>query len=277
MFRLLMLLLSLCALACTATMSGPQVTDFAPLSVAASDELSRQIKTLSETVKVDAYEANVFVAPDGRSLPYRLLRPAANPTNHPRRLVVMFHGSGAIGTDNRSQVGALAKSWATDDVQRRFGAYVLVPQFPTRSSNYKIGPDALPYSEGTELLGTAAALVQHIRATEQIPPENTYAIGFSMGGSAIWNVLRDHPGLFARAAIVGGVPPADAARVAGRTPLLLVHGDADTENPFAAAWNVFLNAHGPLEFWRFRGLEHDFPPELITTDRLREWLFTERR
>jgi predicted peptidase len=45
--------------------------------------------------------------------PYRILRPAelAGGRTHP--LVVLFHGSGAIGTDNISQVGPLAKSWAS--------------------------------------------------------------------------------------------------------------------------------------------------------------------
>jgi predicted peptidase len=227
---------------------------------------------VSATIPADTFEANVFQSSSGVTLPYRLLRPAGGPADGPYPLVVIFHGSGAIGTDNRSQIGAVAKSWATDDARRELPAFVLVPQFPARSANYTIGADSLPYSEGTALLGAGVELIHHIRATENVDRERTWAVGFSMGGSAIWNVLRGEPGLFARAVIVGGVPAADAVRAIGNTRVLLVHGDEDTENPFAAAWNVYLASNGTIDFWRFPGLGHEFPPELITSGRIREWL-----
>jgi predicted peptidase len=276
-FRLLLPLLSLFVLSCAGATFRPHVTDFAPLSPAASEEASRQIRIMSEAVPLETYEAHVFQARNGLALPYRFLRPGHGHENHPRRLVVIFHGSGAIGTDNRSQVGPLARSWATAGVRKRFGAVVLIPQFPARSANYRLGSDSLPYSEGTELLSAAIDLVQHIRTTENVASEDTFAIGFSMGGSAVWNVLRDHPRLFARAVIIAGVPTAGAPSTLGSTRVLLVHGDADTENPYTAAWNVFVHSKGAIDFWRFRGLGHEFPHKLITTDRIREWLFVSRR
>ncbi len=272
-FRVLTPLLLVGVISCTATTAPPRAIEFAPLSPAESDEALRRIESISADVPVETYEADVFRASGGVTVPYRLLRPSADAARGPHPLVVIFHGSGAIGTDNRSQVGALARSWATGEVRRRFPAFVLIPQFAARSANYTTGPDSLPYSEGTELLAAAVELVHHIRAAENVSRENTYAVGFSMGGSAIWNVLRLEPGLFARAVIVGGVPTRDAPGTAGATRVLLVHGDKDTENPFAAAWNVFVRSKGGIELWRFRGLGHDFPPALIATDRIREWLF----
>lgn len=204
------------------------------------------------------------------SLPYRLLRPdpAAGPGPHP--LIVIFHGSGAIGNDNRAQIGPVAKSWVTAEMRRRFPAYVLIPQFPARSANYTPGADGLPVSHGTPLLAAALELVRDVRAKENV--SETYAIGWSMGGSALWNALAAQPGLFSRAVIVGGVPPADALRAAGSARVLLVHGDQDTENPFDAARRVHEASRGTIELWRYPGLGHEFPPDLIATPRMAEWL-----
>jgi predicted peptidase len=186
--------------------------------------------------------------------------------------VVIFHGSGAIGDDNRSQIGPLARSWATDDARRRYPAFLLVPQFSGRTANYAQQAGGLPQSEGTEMLRAGLELVQHVRATENIASGKVFALGFSMGGSALWNALHWLPGLFSRAIIVAGVPSAET-RDLGATRVLLVHGDQDVENPFTAAWNAFLQSPPPLEFWRFRGLGHELPQELIAGDRLQAWMF----
>jgi predicted peptidase len=51
-------------------------------------------------------------------------------------LIVIFHGFGAIGTDNVSQIGPVAKCSATPEMRERYPAFVLVPQFAARSAVY---------------------------------------------------------------------------------------------------------------------------------------------
>jgi predicted peptidase len=246
---------------------------FKPSSTAEAAETARQTANLLQTVPLESFEPHLFHTSTGLTVPYRLLRPDSDAGRGPHPLVVIFHGSGAIGADNRAQIGPLARSWAADGARAKFPAFVLVPQFPARTVNYTIGTDSLPHSVGTELLSAGIELVHHIRATEHVAKGKTYALGFSMGGSAIWQVLRREPGLFSRAVIVGGVPTADAVQTIGATRVLLIHGAEDDENPFAAAWKVFESSNGAIELWRFDGLGHEFPPELIATHRLREWLF----
>ncbi len=56
---------------------------------------------------VDRFEAHTFAAPGGTTLPYRLLRPATPPAGAARApLVLVLHGSGEIGTDNRAPAHA---------------------------------------------------------------------------------------------------------------------------------------------------------------------------
>ena len=216
------------------------------------------------------YAAGTFTR-DGITMQYRLLSPPHVVAGRRHPLLVIFHGSGAIGTDNTAQLGPLAKSWATAERRAHYPAYVLIPQFSTRSAEYANGS-----SHATPALHTALALVEQMK--RELPVDRVYAIGWSMGGSAVWNALALKPGLFSRAAVVAGVPNRDALTQLGDTHLLLVHGDADTENPYAAARAAYEAADpSRVEFWRYEGLAHEFPQDLIATPRLAEWLFATSR
>ena len=68
----------------------------------------------------DRFEAKTFTAPDGVTLPYRLLPPPTPPPPGTRvPLVLVLHGSGEIGTDNRAQLTPLALAWARDEARAR--------------------------------------------------------------------------------------------------------------------------------------------------------------
>ena len=89
-------------------------------------------------LSADDFAAGTFTASDGTTLPYRLLAPARIEPGRRYPLVVQFHGSGAIGNDNRAQIERdfAARAWAIPTIRARHPAFVLVPQFPVRSANY---------------------------------------------------------------------------------------------------------------------------------------------
>jgi predicted peptidase len=241
---------------------------FAILAFLAACSHTRQreaVDALARSVPVSAFEEGSF----GNVLPYRLLRPAEVRAGELYPLVVIFHGSGAIGTNNVDQLGPFAKSWATPAMRARHPAFVLVPHFATRSAVYT--PEG---SHPTDSLRNALRGIDELQRTLPIDPHRIYAAGFSMGGSAVWNAIALRPGLFSAAVIVAGVPNRDALAVLGQTRLLLIHGDADTENPYAAARAAYEAApKDRVAFWRYRGLGHEFPLELITSTKLADWLF----
>lgn len=245
--------------------------------VAAPDEAARAaqeaaVAEISRSVPVAEFESGTFTSPEGAVIPYRLLRPRPIEPDRTYPLVVIFHGSGAIGTDNVSQIGPLAKSWATPAMRERHPAFVLVPQFSGRSAVYRDAGTPNATSSATNLLRAALMLIDEMVRTLPVDEQRVSAIGFSMGGSAVWNALVLRPELFASAAIVAGVPNPEALHRSS-TRLLLVHGDADEENPFSAALRAYEQAGSRrIEFRQYRGLAHDFPPDLIATDALKEWL-----
>lgn len=219
------------------------------------------------------YEKQTFTAADGTIIPYRLLRPATLTAGRTYPLVILFHGSGAIGTDNVSQLGMLAKQWASPMLRDRYPAFVAVPQFPTRSAVYRDAGTPAASSTATPSLHAGLALIDELVRTLPVDRQRIYAIGFSMGGSAVWNAMALRPELFRAAVAVAGVPNSDAL-LHGSTRLLLVHGDADVENPFTATARVYEGARNPrLELWPYRGLAHDFPPELLANTAIADWLF----
>lgn len=228
----------------------------------------------------DAWTAGRFTA-DGKALPYRLLPPATVEIGKRYPLVLVLHGSGAIGDDNLGQLGPLAMSWAASEIRAGFPAYVLAPQFPERSANYRPSDaDGLLAAQPGPHIPTLTALVADLRKRFPIDPKRIYITGFSMGASAATQALLQQPGMFAAAAAFSGVPPerSAASRLAG-TPLLIVHGDADDENPIApdramvAALQRQPGAN--VRFLEYRDMGHQVPADMLLSQTWRAWLLSQ--
>lgn len=234
-----------------------------------------------ESIAPAQFQSGQFMAADGSVLPYRLLVPSHLKAGASYPLVVQLHGSGGIGTDNRSQLDRMAMSWAMPDVRDRYQAYVLVPQFPVRSAQY--GP-ASPQqkSEPTSALKSALELVKQFSREHPVDVSRIYAAGFSMGGSAAWLLPSLDPDLLAAIVPVSGVAPDDAlAGLYRHLPVLVMHGNADTENPITADERFFrtvTNRGGrTMRFREYDGLEHRPPQDIYPGFWWRDWLMQQRR
>ena len=234
-----------------------------------------------------AFRPGAFTASSNIHLPYRLLSPDAPKPQTRYPLILILHGSGAIGTDNQSQLGTLALNWAQPDLRQRFPAYILVPQFPTRTADYKTSTaDNLLASTYNRPLIAALELFEHIAGAYPIDRSRIYVIGFSMGASTGWHALLLRPSLFAAAVLLSGIPPerSTAAQLAS-TPILITHGNADPENPFAPDRVMFaaLERNQPTKarFREYDNLPHTYPPDILTPtsagDWWRTWLFAQHR
>jgi predicted peptidase len=222
-----------------------------------------------------------FVARDGTHLPYRLLPPLDPQPGARYPLVLVLHGSGAIGDDNRSQLGALARGWAAPALRARYHAYVLVPQFPVRSADYD-SASAPRIAHATSALSAALELVDAVVARHAVDRTRIYVTGFSMGGSAAWLAPLLRPDLFAAAMPISGIAPDrnDAARLRD-VPLLVLHGDADRENPIDADREMVARLHASnaphVRLREYAGLAHEIPGDVPLGTWWRDWLFAQRR
>jgi len=215
------------------------------------------------------FEAHTFEAPGGITLPYRLLQPAERPPQAGAPLVLVLHGSGEIGTDNRAQLTPLALAWARDDRVPGYDPFVVAPQMPARSAEYS-GPasgDART-SQGTALVPATLALLDELYARYPIDASRISVVGFSMGASTAWNLIHERPGFFAAAIPIAGVPRADQATSAGATRIWVIHGNRDETNPIRHDRRAFVplaEAGAHIRFHEIDQLAHEVPPGLLVS------------
>jgi predicted peptidase len=244
---------------------------------------SRGDAAAAGAIDAAAFARGEFRAPSGLVLPYRLLAPAHVAAGERYPLVLVLHGSGGIGRDNQGQLGGFPLAWAAPALRARYPAYVLVPQFPSRSADYAPSSVAgMQASHGTPALAAALALVEDFAARHPVDRARIYATGFSMGGSAAWNAVLARPDLFAAAMPVSAVAPDPGLAPRLRmTPLYVLHGDADPENPIAsdrAMVAAIRRAGGDrVRLREYAGLDHRIPGDVFLGTWWRDWLFAQRK
>lgn len=272
--RAAVLLSMACLSAGHADAQTERLTDRTPAAVHAAHT------ALLQNLDQDAWRAERFQS-GGKALPYRLLPPASVVTGKHYPLVLVLHGSGAIGSDNLGQLGLLALSWAAPDIRNSFPAYVVAPQFPERSANYRrSNADGLLAAHPGPNIPTLTALVADLRKRYPIDAQRIYLTGFSMGASAATQAILQQPGLFAAAVAFSGVPPerGAAARLAA-TPLLIVHGNADGDNPIgpdrAMVAALRRQPGAKVRFLEYQDMGHQVPTDMLLAKEWRAWLFSQ--
>ncbi|HEU0298029.1 MAG TPA: prolyl oligopeptidase family serine peptidase [Longimicrobium sp.] len=253
----------------------------APLAAGAQARADSAVRMI-ERMTGEGWAAHTFRGSDGIEIRYRLLPPADPRPGRRYPLVVVFHGSGEIGTDNERHLDRFPKAWARPEIRRRYPAYVLAPQMPERSANYVVDErnarmDLVPGRP----LPAALELIDRLRAELPVDSSRVYAIGFSMGASTTFAALALRPELFAAAIPIAGVPdPARAAAVA-RTPVWIIHGNSDDAvsiAPGRAFLPVLQSVPGArVTFWEYDAGEHRVPVELLSSDAFPRWLWAHRK
>ncbi|PSK89768.1 hypothetical protein [Taibaiella chishuiensis] len=228
----------------------------------------------------DLFDAGTFRGNLETNINYRLLPPpGGKPGKYP--LIVIFHNSGRIGTDNTAQLDVLVKYWAQPAIRSRYPAYVLAVQFPLRSSNYTTLSGDLMTSVAASCLQGALQLTDSLVKVLPVDNRRIYALGFSMGASTANNAMMARPGLFAAGVCISGIPAQESVAPLQQTPVWLVHGNKDTENPIPAdkAWyrNRQAQHSAPTLFWEIEGLGHKIYAPLYTTEAIPEWLWQQHR
>jgi lysophospholipase L1-like esterase/dienelactone hydrolase len=231
----------------------------------------------------DDYEARTFTAADGKSIPYRLLKPLDYDASKKYPLVLLLHGAGERGNDNQAQLKHGAPLFAKPEVRAKFPSFVLVPQCPKDQtwSAVKGWTGPVSYSEEpTDPMTLALGALDAVLKEFSIDPDRLYVTGLSMGGYGTWDLLTRAPGRWAAAApVCGGGDPARIA-VAKNVPVWAFHGMLDQTVPLVRSREMIdaLKAAGgqPL-YSEYPYLQHDAWTTAYGEPELLPWLFAQKR
>ena len=213
-------------------------------------------------------------------LPYRLLTPVDQQSSKKYPLIITFHNSSRIGSDNKSQLEPLARLWLDSAVRKKYQGYVVAPQFSIRSTNYKMDHQrGILTSSAEPQLVAVLDLIDSLVKLYNIDEKRIYLVGYSMGGSSVIDLLNLRPGEFSAAVAIAPVPQFNNVLSMMNVPIWLIHGTADTENPFAGSERLYqeIGLHHKTRFWIFDNRTHD---NIVSTALLNEnipkWLFSHR-
>ena len=174
----------------------------------------------------------------GVSLPYRLILPNRYNEKDTFPLIVFFHGAGERGYENEHQLDNCVQQIA-DNMPH---AIILVPQCthnnqwvdtPWEDGSYST--DDVPESYELEAV---MSLVEQISKDYQVDTQRIYAMGISMGGYAVWDVMIRHYDVFAAGVAVCGAGDPSKAEILKDTPMFVFHGNQDITVPVTGSTDM---------------------------------------
>ena len=210
---------------------------------------------------------------------YRFLKPKKVEQDKKYPLVLVFHGSGAIGTNNTSQMGVLSKMWLLPENREKYLVYVLSPQFPIRSSNYHLDESRnVKVSESNEYLDLVLKSIDSLVINENIDRDRIYVMGFSMGGATTSNAISKRPDLFAAAINVSGISQFDKMNELLTMPIWIVHGSLDTDNFPQSNFKFFdeMKSKGKVFLWEYKDKYHNNILSSELVDEIQKWLWKQK-
>lgn len=242
---------------------------------------SAQTRKQLNDLSADQYLKQTFIK-GSTSLNYRLLLPENYTKNVKYPLVITFHNSTRIGTDNERQLEPLARIWLLPDIRQQYPAFVIAPQFQKRSSNYY--PDSVRHCLISKPSEDVYLLLELIREVKNKYPEidtkRIYLVGYSMGASTAQNLMNIAPKTFAAMVSIAAVP--DFGNISGvrQKPIWLIHGRQDNENPYEGSEYLYQEMKGNpnLYFTTYNKLDHNLITiPLLLTPQIPAWLFARHK
>jgi predicted esterase len=224
------------------------------------------------------FEAGSFQSRSGMILPYRIATPSVA---SPRPLVLVLHGSGEMGSDNKSQLTPFAASWVQLHEDSEIAPIIVAPQVRVRSAAYELCGGIRCASRPGPSFEALLQLLDSLAASEAVDSSRIYVVGFSMGGATALQLALARPQLAAAIAVFGAVPPPkDRAPELKLENLLVVQGTRDRNHSIKVMreWIDRLNASGGGAILVTReGMKHQIPDDMVVHKTWRLRLLQQRR
>lgn len=222
----------------------------------------------------------------GEAMAYRLLFPfgyqrGAQEIRYP--LVISLHGDGCSGSDNVKQLTHVFPALSTAAMRQQYPCFVLAPQCPARTywvdKHCYHGAIVLPSLVPTPGMRLLLGLIPEVQRHYPIDPARIYVIGYSSGGTGVWELITRRPHLCAAAVPLCG--RGDPGHVSGilHLPIWVFHGAKDHVVGCACARIMvrsLTKAGGHPRYTEYPDAGHEAGPRALQDPALFAWLFAQR-
>ncbi len=235
------------------------------------------------TDPLNLFEPREYVAEDGESLKYRLLKPASFNPDQKYPLVVFLHGAGERGDDNSAQLVHGMAAFCTAEHRQQFPCYVLAPQCPEgqKWSDVNWFTDKPTYPEKiSRPLDLTLQVVDEMLANAAVDRNRVYIAGLSMGGYGTWDALSRRPELFAAAIPICGGGSVETVTAFQEVPLWCFHGASDNVVSVERSREMIAAlkaAGGQPRYTEYPGVGHDSWTRTFADEETFQWLFAQKR
>jgi predicted peptidase len=184
---------------------------------------------------VDDFLSLSYTDSAGTRLNFRLYQPQGRPARRDNGfpLVVFLHGGGERGANNITQIAANqgAVAFARPERQARTPSYVLAPQVPVGSS-----------WTTPNIQAALLELIDRITAGFPIDEDRLYLTGLSLGGIGSFDILPDHPDLFAGALLIAATGDPSRMPLMVDVPVWATHSVDDPTVNYTTGTLALINA-----------------------------------
>jgi dienelactone hydrolase len=199
----------------------------------------------------------VFYPATGRAAPFDVVDAPRATRWGPYPLILFSHEFGA----KPNTYGALIHAWAAH------GYIVAVPTYPPPAADENAGNDQQPVIDLSERVADASFVIDRMLDRvrggfgEIVDPKRIVAAGHALGAVTTFVLaystsLRD-PRVDAAVTLAGRLVGDQGDYFTGvTTPLLAIHGEADTDDPITATENAFDLASPPKFYVTLLGADH---------------------
>ena len=218
------------------------------------------------------------------TLPYRIYVPFNYTPEKEYPLLLNLHGAGLRGNDNQKHLKFIDTAMKSPMLEVD-DAIIIFPQCPENEkwvdTGWGIGSYNLDTVPESNELAAVMALIGQLQEQYHIDEKRIYAMGFSMGGYATWNLLMNHPDVFAAGIPMCGAGDPNKASVIKDIPVWAVHGALDPTVPVSGSRDMVkaLEAVGAADarYTEIADAEHDVWNYTYKNAEMFQWLFSQKK
>ena len=225
------------------------------------------------------------------TLQYRYLEPIGMKKGKKYPLIIVLHGSGERGNDNKLQLLHGGKLFLDTSVRAKYPAFVIFPQCKPGKSWARVDKDRFSFDSlgglnflsdhpPTKQLALVIQLLDSMSRQSAVDTDRIYIGGLSMGGMGTFELLWRKPGFFAAGfPICGGGDPSKVG-IYREVPLWVFHGEKDPVVRVANSRrmvNAFRSAGGRAKYSEYKGVVHNSWNNAFAEPGLLPWLFSHSR